>query len=639
MKPAALFAMVMALVSCASGVVGQQLDPVKWSLIVDPLSAPPGGRVAGRLRAIIDPGWHLYSPTTPPGGPIPTRIELLPNAAVSKYRLYQPKPVTDFDQNFKLNTETFDKTVTFLFDIELSKMASGRLEITALARYQACDARQCLLPVRKTATATITVDPAAPVVSIPLPPGYTLVQPVSHAQLPQSFPPKDANTTASQGLGAFLLLAFGFGLAAIFTPCVFPMIPVTVSFFLTRQAGSRGAAVIQAATFCLGIVVLFSSLGLAVTAILGPFGVIQLGSSPWVNGFIALVLFFFSLSLLGAFELVIPSGVLTWLNRASERRGVLGTLIMGLTFSLTAFACVGPFVGSVLAGSIQVGGIRPLAGMVCFSMGMAFPFFFLALFPSYLRKLPKSGSWMVRVEIVLGFVLLAAALKYVSNVDAVLHWNWLTRERFLAGWAVVFALPGLYLLGLLHLEGVEAGEKVGIGRLLVGAAFLAFALSLLPGMFGASLGELDAYVPPVTVRSSMRGAPAQPWIKDQYQQALEEARAEGKLVLVSFTGYACTNCHWMKANMLSRPDIRAELDDRFILVELYTDGKDEASEFNQKLLQTKFGTSAIPYYAIIDADGNVQASFAGLTRNPKVFLEFLQRGVNARISAMVPGST
>ena len=298
---------------------------------------------------------------------------------------------------------------------------------------------------------------------------------------------------------SFLLVAFGFGLASIFTPCVFPMIPITMSYFLSRPSGGRRESVAQAAVFCLGIIVLFSGLGLLTTAVLGPFGVVTLGSNPWVNGFIAALFLAFGLSLLGAFEINIPSPILTRLNRSSDKGGLAGALLMGLTFSLASFACVGPFVGTLLAASVAGGGgapwARPLIGMVTFATGLALPFFLLALFPSYLKRLPRSGGWLARVKVVMGFVILAASLKYLSSVDQVLQWGWLTRERFLAAWIVLFAMAGLYLLGFVRLEGVKPDEPMGLGRLLVGMAFLVFALSLAPGMSGGRLGALDAYVP------------------------------------------------------------------------------------------------------------------------------------------------
>jgi len=410
---------------------------------------------------------------------------------------------------------------------------------------------------------------------------------------------------------------------------VFPMIPITVSFFLNKASASRGQIVSQAVLFSLGIIVLFSGLGLIVTAVLGPFGIVQLGSNPWVNAFIALVFLAFGLSLLGAFEITIPSGVLTRLDSAAGKGGVAGTLLMGLTFALTSFACVGPFVGTLLAASVQDGGVRPLVGMVSFSSGLAVPFFFLALFPSYLKRMPRSGAWLARVKIVMGFIILAAMLKYLSNVDVVLQWNLLTRERFLAAWVVLFALPGLYLLGLLRLEGVQKDEAVGLGRLLAGTAFLIFSISLAPGMFGGRLGELDAYVPPPAAAPLSAGGEASlVWMKNRYREALDQARRENKLVFINFTGYACTNCHWMRANMFTRPEIAAAMRP-FVLLELYTDGTDAESQRNQELQQSKFGTIAIPYYAIVTPDERVVASFPGLTRDAREFLDFLGKGAPA----------
>jgi len=624
--------LALVLSAALTPLAAQRLDPAKWSLAVDPAAAPPGAKVLARLDVVLEEGWHLYSPTTPPGGPIPTRIELEPAPQLASFRLYQRPPVTKFDPNFKIDTETYAGKTSFLLEVGLAESAPpGPVELTARVRYQLCTDKLCLPPVRKTASAKLTVDPSAPAGAPAIPEGYVPAgETVTLAAASAEAPPPAAPVAGvperpeQSGWSAFLAIAFGFGLAAVFTPCVFPMIPITVSFFLRQNARLRRDAVIQAFVFCLGIIVLFTGLGLVTTALLGPFGVVQLGSNPWVNLFIAAVFLVFGLSLLGAFEISLPSGLLTRLDRASQRGGFAGTLLMGLTFSLTAFACVGPFVGTLLAASIQSGGLQPLLGMFAFATGLASPFFFLALFPTWLQRLPRSGGWLARVKVVLGFLILAAMFKYLSNIDQVMQWNLLTRERFLAVWIVLFSLAGAYLLGLLRLEGVDPGEKLGLVRLLAGSAFLVFAVSLLPGMFGARLGELDAYVPPPRESASLGAAAGgSAWLKNDYQTALARAKAENKLVLLNFTGYACTNCHWMKANMFTRPEIAQALGD-FILVELYTDGADPASERNQQLQQTKFSTIAIPYYAIVDANENVLATFAGLTRDPQQFLAFLR---------------
>jgi thiol:disulfide interchange protein DsbD len=620
------------MLAAATGPAFAQKDLVKWSLTLDPSTAPPGSTITGKLEARIDPGWHMYSFTPVKGANIPSTLKVSETSPVSEFKLLQPAPKRAVDPNFDKQTETYEGTVVFLVRMQVKKdAAAGPVEIELQPRYQVCDASHCIPPVTKHVTATLTVDPAAAApTTAAIPAGY---------EEPAKAPVESASAAPPGDLAPFLAVAFGFGLLTIFTPCVFPMIPITMSFFLNRQSGSRRESVTQALIFCLGIIVLFSGLGLAATAILGPFGVVQLGSNPWVNGFIALVFLIFGLSLLGAFEITIPSAVLTRLDRASQKGGIGGTLLMGLTFSLTSFACVGPFVGSLLAASVQGGGLRPLLGMVCFSSGLALPFFFLALFPSYLKRLPKSGGWLARVKVVMGFVILAAMLKYLSSVDQVLQWNLLTRERFLAAWIVLFAMAGLYLLGFVRLEGIKPDEPMGLGRLLTGMAFLIFAISLVPGMFGARLGELDGYVPIAAGGPSLGGGGGSEsrlvWMKNQYREALARARAEGKLVFVNFTGYACTNCHWMKANMFPRPEIAGALGN-FVLVELYTDGSDEASQLNQQLQESKFHTIAIPYYAILDPDENVLAKFEAQTRDAGQFLAFIQQGSQAKPATSAP---
>jgi len=600
-------ARISALVLLTTSFCFGALDPVSWTLTSDASKATPGATVPLRLTAKIDDGWHIYSVTSPPPT-IPLKITFDGVAA----HVFQPKPDEKFDEALGAKAQFYEKEAVFQIPYELKKDASaGPLEITAQVRYAACDSKRCLPPKTKQATFTLTVDGSAPAAAaFAAPAGY--IDTAAPAKAPAAAP------KASEGMLAFLLTAFGLGLASIFTPCVFPMIPITVSFFLNDRGGIR-----QAIVFSLGIIVLFCALGLGVTAAVGPFGVVQLASNPWVNGFIAIVFAAFALSLLGAFEITLPSSLLTKLDAASRRGGYLGTLLMGLTFSLTSFACVGPFVGSLLAASVQLKGAQPVLGMASFATGLAFPFFFLAAFPGYLKKLPRSGGWLARVKTVMGFALLAIMLKYAANIDQVLQLNWLTRERFLAAWFVLFAMAGLYLLGLLKLEGVEEGETLGIARLLFASAILIFAFSLLPGMFGAPLGELDAFVPAATTVGGFSGgttANAGPeWMKNQYREALDRAKQENKLVLVSFTGYACTNCHWMKANMFPKPEISAALKD-FVLVELYTDGTDKVSEENQKVEDSKFATIAIPLYAILDPDEKVVASFDHRTSDAGEFL-------------------
>jgi thiol:disulfide interchange protein DsbD len=619
------------LASLSWAASAQPLNPVKWSLTVEPPAAAPGSKVAGHLTASIEPGWHLYALATPPPSP-PSKIQLPEGSIADGLVVHFRAPKRAFDPNFSIETQTYEEKAEFLVAATIKSDApAGPAELAILVRFNVCDATRCLPPRKFTATAPLKIDPNATPQPVVVPAGFTEFKPGAAAPVNGSAPAQ-APPAGTQDLGPFVLLAFGAGLLAIFTPCVFPMIPITMSFFLNRESGSRKEGVIQAGVFCLGIIVLFSGIGLLTTTVLGPFGVVQLGSSPWVNSFISIVFLVFGLSLLGAFEITLPSGLLTKLDGASQRGGFLGTMLMGLTFSLTSFACVGPFVGPLLAASAQSGGSRPLIGMATFATGLATPFFLLAVFPGFLKRMPKSGGWLPRVKVVMGFVVLAAMLKYLASVDQVLRWNFLTRERFLAAWVILFAMAGLYLLGFLRLEGVKKDDPLGLGRLLTGMVFLAFALSLIPGMFGGKLGDLDAYVPlpSETVQAGGSAQAGLAWIKNDYKAALDRARSEGKLVFVNFTGYACTNCHWMKANMFTRPEIAAAMN-RYVLLELFTDGSDAASEQNQKIQETKFNTIAIPYYAILDPDEKVVATSA-FTKDPQEYLDFLKKGLTSKAS-------
>ncbi|MGP8243272.1 MAG: cytochrome c biogenesis protein CcdA [Bryobacteraceae bacterium] len=601
----------------------QPVAHAHWTVAFDPAAAAPGGKALARITARIDPGWHLYSASSAAG--IPASFQFT-GPVIESTRLFEAQPKRAFDANFNAEAETYAGEAGFAVEASLRQDApAGPVEIAVNGRFQTCSDTQCV-PGKWSDKITLTIVPGG-AAAVTIPAGYTKVSAKppggtsgrqSAGSQPQGQP--------EQGFGLFLLAAFGFGLAAIFTPCCFPMIPITMSYFLNRPAGGRRDGVAQAVVFCLGIVVLFSGLGLITTAVLGPVGVKHLGSSPWVNGFIAALFMAFGLSLLGAFEITIPSSILTRLNASAGQGGYAGALLMGLTFSLSSFACVGPFVGTLLAASVGGGGVRPLAGMAAFASGLALPFFLLALFPGYLKRMPKSGGWLARVKVVMGFLILAASLKYLASMDQALGWGWLTRERFLAAWIVLFGMAGLYLLGFVRLEGVKPEEPLGLGRLLTGMALVIFAISLAPGMAGAKLGDLDAFVPPAESGAGSRSASSGlDWITDDYAGALARARSEGKPLFIDFTGIACTNCHWMRANMFSRPEIEAALGN-FVLAELYTDRSDAVSERNEKLLEDRFHTAAEPFYVILDANERPIATFDHLTRDPAEYLAFLRKG-------------
>ncbi|MCU1328233.1 MAG: Redoxin domain protein [Bryobacterales bacterium] len=582
----------------------EQFNHVKWTASV----AQPtvSGSVVVKLDAEIDPEWHMYSFSTPPG-PIPTTLKAL-ETSVSKVTVYQPKPVRKFDPNFNSDTETFEGHQTFYAKLELAQTAAGPLTVTLEPRYQTCSGTSCIPPRTRQLPISLTVAANAP----------------AQPDIPSDF--TTGSVKSDEAWLPFLGLAFGFGLAAVFTPCVFPMIPITMSYFVGQKGGLG-----QALTFCLGIVVLFTGMGLLATAFLGPAGVNHIGANVWVNAFISIVFFVFGLSLLGAFEITLPSGLLTKLNSASGTGGFLSTMLMGLTFALTSFACVGPFFGTLLAASVTGDKLRPALGMMTFAGGLSSPFFLLALFPGWLKKLPRSGEWMSRVKVVMGFIVMAAMLKYLHNVDDVLHTGFLTRERFLAAWIVLMVMMGAYLLGLLKLPGISSEDELGAGRLLLGIVAIATGLSLVPGMFGARLGDIEAFIPQPVAGSAMAlgggGAATEQlvWMENDLDGAFVKAKAEGKKVLVDFTGDACTNCKWMKANMFTRPEILA-VAKNLVLVELYTDRSDPLSQKYQEMEAKEFKTVAIPFYVLYDADRKVLATFPDRTDSSAVFLAFLNAG-------------
>lgn len=635
MKPAKFRSLLLVLLMGASlgpSVVSAQIyDPVEWHLSFDVAEAPPGSTVVGRLKAEIEDTWHVYSTTTSEG--IPLDVFVVDSVGIQDWQVYQPEPEVVFDPNFQAEVEWYTGQVELLVALDLAEEVSGDLEVEVRVRYGACDPRQCLPPKRKSATATVGISPAAPPAAAAIPEGY---QPASLTGLAGGGPALVAETgsgadpapdfgAGDRGLVGFSLLALGVGFLAILTPCVFPMIPIYMGSFLGGGTRSWGAVLRQAGVFCAGVIILFTALGGALGVFAGPFGLAQIGSNPWVNLLIALIMFLFALSMLGAFELTMPSSWTTGASTRSAGSGVIPTLMLSLVFTLASFACTGPFMGSLLAGSFTSGGAAfPAVGMAMFATGLSAPFFLLALFPPLMNRLPRSGGWLATSKRTAGLVIVAVGLKYLGNADQVFGWAILTRERFLAVWMVLFAAAALYLWGILRFRDDGPVEGIGLVRLGVGTLFLALAVSLVPGMFGGRLGELDAHVPgdpdPAFAGGGDSGLQ---WIKDDYDGAVLRARSENATLFVSFTGYACSNCKWMKSNMFTRPEV-ASLLGEMTLVELYTDGVDEASERHQALQVERFRSSSIPFYALIRPNGTTAATFSGQTRDTDEFLQFLE---------------
>jgi len=427
------------------------------------------------------------------------------------------------------------------------------------------------------------------------------------------------------------------------------MVPITVSYFTNHAAGNRAGAVRDAVIYALGIILTFTALGVALAVLFGAAGINKFAANPWINLAITAIFLSFALSLFGAYNLQVPSSVLTKLDavtRSKESSRVIGPLLMGLTFSLTSFTCTAPFVGTLLVMAAQGKWIYPAIGMLAFSTVFALPFFILALAPQLVSQLPKSGGWLNSVKVVMGLLEIAAAMKFLSNVDLVWHWGIFTREVVLASWVAVALLITLYLLGKFQLSHDSAVARIGAMRLLITLVSLAFSFYLLTGLFGRRLGELESFLPPATENSSSavlasgnNTAAVTPngeltWITNDYESALKQAKAEHKLVFIDFTGYTCTNCRWMEVNMFTKAPVREQLA-KYVRVRLYTDGEGQVFEKQQQMQQEKFGTVALPLYAVVNSDGNALTTFPGLTRNEVEFVSFLKIGQENYAAAAV----
>lgn len=422
----------------------------------------------------------------------------------------------------------------------------------------------------------------------------------------------------------YLIASFGYGLAALLTPCVFPMIPVTVSYFIKRKEGS---ALAGAATYALGIVATFAVIGIAAAALFGATGISNFAANPYVNLGLGILFVILALNLFGLYELGIPASLTTKMSKASRQGGFAGPLLMGSTFSLTSFTCTMPFVASTLASAAKGSFIYPAIGMAAYGLAFALPFFLLALFPSAISKMPKSGDWLNAVKPVLGFIELAAAVKFFSNADLGWGAGLITKPVFLALWAIIFAMLGGYLFGL-----PEKMREVGWGRRVLGVGAFWLCAFLITGLNDKSLGELNAYVPPspypyigkapagAAVASTADG----PVLASDYNEALAVAKKTGRPVFIDFTGVNCTNCRWMEKNIFPKDEVQKQFGS-FVKVQLYTDRPTDSDRSNQSLQTKLVGDNSLPTYVLLTPEGKVIDKEAGLVRDVNEFVSFLKK--------------
>lgn len=591
-------------------------SPVTFSLAQTSYKAATGDTVLVTVEAEIEEPWHLYSVLIEGDGPIPTSFSIKSAGAKMAGAVQESKAVRSFDPNFNIEVGWHSEQATFVVPVVFTQPDSR--ELTIAVRYMACDDKSCQPP--RTIMLTAAVELTGEV-----------LEPVEVTQ--------DADTAVAlaedySSVWSFLWIAITAGFAALLTPCVFPMIPLTVSYFTKQGDGTRAKSITQALLFGVSIVGTFTLLGVLLSLVIGASGAGQFASNPWVNLIIGLVFIVFAVSLLGMFELQLPYQVTNFLNRKSQSSsGFAGLLFMGLTISAVSFSCTAPFVGGVLAATASGEWFYPILGMIGFSAAFSLPFVFFAMFPQAMQSLPKSGSWMNTVKVMLGFVELAAAFKFISNADLVWQWGVVTRPLTIAFWIVIATMAALYLLGKITMPKDYEPQKPGFGGFLTGMAFLSFAVYLLPGLMGASLGIWDAWLPPKQptdvslIGSIAAGKPVledETWTKD-YEGALQSAAVSGKPVLIDFTGYTCTNCRAMEANVFPLPEI-AERFAAFEKVQLYTD--DGVTGPEHQLFQFKLtGTVALPTYAVVDpASGQLLAKLSGYS-NAEDFAAFLDRGL------------
>jgi len=604
-------------------------DPVSFSVSDTPQTVKAGEVFTVTINAAIEgEKWHLYSAKNDPdAGPYPTQFTAKSGNFVIAGEVDETKADIEYDPNFEVELGWHTLDAAFYVPVAVKQDLSGEQQLDIEVLYQVCDDRVCLPPTRKILSTVVQVSGVAD-------------QPFEGGVIAND-DENAANTGGSSdwssGIFSFFWLAMTAGFAALLTPCVFPMIPLTVSFFSKQSDNSDNQKPVgKALLFGFSIVLTFTILGVLLAAIIGAAGANQFAANPWVNIFIGVVLLAFGFSLLGMYELRLPHQLTNWLNQKSdEKSGVMGILFMALTISAVSFSCTAPFVGGVLAATAGGEWFNPIIGMVGFSAAFASPFVIFAMFPSWLESLPQSGSWMNIVKVLLGFVELAAALKFISNADLVWQWGIVSRPLAIAAWIAIFLMAGLYLLGTFALKHEQKPESIGTGRLLLAIPFLLFSFYLIPGLLGASLGIWDSWLPPkqptdVSVVASLSNtgtvltSSEEGWSED-FQASVEQAKQENKPVFIDFTGYTCTNCRAMETNVFPRQEIQERFE-HMILVRLYTDGGTNASE-NQQMQFELTGNIALPTYVILNPDTQqVIEQLLGYAKEEK-FMSFLDAGI------------
>ena len=595
----------LLLLFYCSMLFGQQFDdPANFRFSIDDVRQ---GEVALiTLDTELEYGWHIYAIYGVPDGPESTTMRVEGSIVDQVGRIIEPKPIEAFDEGFMIITKYHKNKPQFKIPVQINDYNPlGSYSLKSTVRYQVCNEGLCYPPNE------YTQDIKFNVVDGPIRNEYAVVN--------FDFDKKSILDITDNKVGSFLLLSLSMGFLALLTPCVFPMIPITISFFLKRGEDKNTSPVKGALVYMFGIVMTFTLLGMLLAIFLGASGATQLASNPYVNLFIAALFIYFAFSLFGFYEIDLPQSLKRFSLQRENSEGYAGILFMALTFTLTSFTCTVAFMGLILVAASQGEWFWPIIGMLIFSLAFASPFFLLALFPHYLTKMPQSGSWLNSVKVIMGFLEIAAAFKFISNTDLVWQWDIFTYEVVLICWAIIMALCSLYIVGYIRFKN-DSKIEFSYQRSLLSIIFFALSLYLLSGNFGYRInGTIESYLPPKKEYSNLN------WV-NSLEQGFQLAKQDNRNIFIDFTGVTCTNCRWMETNIFTQQSVE-QLMEQFVLVSLYTDAGDNYLEKRQYQID-RFETAALPYYVILDKEDSIIAEFPGMSRNVDDFIEFLESGLD-----------
>ena len=653
-------------------------DIVSWTRTVED-NSPTEKTIV--LTASIKPNWHLYATELPAGGPTPTHllVDKISGAELVGKLTSDAKPIEKYDPNFEMTLRFFSGKVSFRQKIRITDPKKFAFE--GAIRHMACDDERCLTPsnwdfslqakdlgkLSEAAPAATTETPApqdaTPSVGEPsadsaasAPDTLSVDQGMAKDAVSDLWAPVipelkaygDKALTQADG-SLWMLLVGGFlgGLVALVTPCVWPMIPMTVSFFLKRSK-DRKKGIRDAILYGISIIVIYVALGLAVSAAFGASALNDLATNAYFNIAFFLLLVFFAISFFGAFELVLPASWTSKMDqKADSASGLLSIFFMAFTLSLVSFSCTGPIIGTLLvqAATSSSGILAPAIGMLGFALALALPFTLFAIFPNLLQSMPKSGGWLNSVKVVLAFIELALALKFLSVADLAYGWHILDREVFLSLWIVIFTLLGLYLIGKIRFPHDTPQEKTPIPALFLAIVSFAFALYMVPGLVGAPLRAISAFSPPLSTQDlNLYKGEVHAQFSD-YETGMAYAKQVGKPVIIDFSGYGCVNCRKMEASVWTDANVKATLDNDYVLITLMVDEKTalpetiEVEEAGKKvklrtigdkwsyLQRMKFGANAQPFYVLLDNEGKPLASSYAYNEDVPAYMDFLKSGL------------